>query len=452
MNPDSRIRALERQVADLSRRAPTSGLGNVTTTQQYGLNVDRPYQVGFPAKLTSTFATTTGYSWASRILKSSTTAPEITDPTIPLTGNNAHTPDNNTTLPVDTEGWMEPDPQGGGWLFIVSAWSDEPPPAGCTGAGPGWVAGLLETEALYMEVPYAAGLCSEISTSQTAYLRWDVGDSKWVSQVWDCDTDAWVDYLFVHDGGSGQVKFWVDDTTGSPLLMVDGVARRLTLQCGGNGVLVFAGGTDAYCTEGLTPIECGNYFQVRLTCICDPIDGWQGEGWYCVTDSGGDCETDDLEVVYLDDPCVTDILICSCKFDTELEALAACVPPTPSCCSDAIPDDIYLHLSATGGCADLDGLTIHLQRDVMVSTTVWPFLSATGGTGGCVSANITQAQFTCTTGALLLTFGADNSATTSTLTAFSCSPFGASYDLTFTFSLDETCCSGTATAILNSTP
>ena len=341
--------------------------------------------------------------------------------------------------------WMIPSKQDDLFEFMPIGKSTSP--TGCTG-DTGWVHGLLETEAMYMEVLFSGGTCAGIATDQTAYMRWDAGESKWVSQEWDCGGGAWVDKDFVTDTNSSPLKFWID--AGRPRLQLSGITYDLGYVCGGAGSIVFAGGTDTVCS-GVTPVQCENYFQVQLTCMCDPIDGWQGEGWYCITDAGGDCELDTLEVVYLDDPCVTDILICSCKFDTELEALAACVPPTPSCCSDAIPDDLYLHLSATGGCANLNGMVIHLQRNVMVSTTTWNFLSATGGTGGCVSANITIANFVCTTGVLTLVFGADNTAATTLLT-FACSPFLATYDLTFTFSIDETCCSGTATATLNTTP
>lgn len=318
-------------------------------------------------------------------------------------------------------------------------------PVGCTG-DTGWVHGLLETEVLYMEVPYAAGKCSEISTTQKAYLRWDSGDSKWVSQVWDCETLAWVDYLFVHDTGSGQIKFWVD--AGRPRLQIAGVSYDLGFVCGGAGVLVFSGGTPTVCTEGVLAVACGNYFQVKLTCLCSPLlNGWQGAGWYCVVDADGDCEEDDKTVVYLTNPCATGIKICSCRFDTELEAMAACIPPEPSCCLDALPDDLYLRIAASGACADANGLVIRLHRDVMVSTTTWNYHSATGGSGGCVAANITTATFVCTSGALNIGFGADNIAT-ATLTTFACSPFLATYDLSFTHSIEDTCCTGAATATL----
>jgi hypothetical protein len=77
----------------------------------------RPFQVGFPAELTGTWNASTGYPWKQLLLSGVAVAAE----SIPLTGDLAVTPDNDATLASGTVGWLEPDPQAGGWLFLPGA-------------------------------------------------------------------------------------------------------------------------------------------------------------------------------------------------------------------------------------------------------------------------------------------------------------------------------------------
>jgi hypothetical protein len=72
---------IERRLADLERRIPQGMM--VSTT--YGSAEVRPFQVGFPVSLTSTFNSATGYSWVQNVLD--TTVPEIDAPPLPRTGN-----------------------------------------------------------------------------------------------------------------------------------------------------------------------------------------------------------------------------------------------------------------------------------------------------------------------------------------------------------------------------
>lgn len=79
-------------------------------------------QTGFPCRLTSSYDAEFGYSWEMLVLHLSA-ASAVDQVTYPLTGRYCFTPDDNQALTSGTEGWMEPDPGGQGWLFIGAAGS-----------------------------------------------------------------------------------------------------------------------------------------------------------------------------------------------------------------------------------------------------------------------------------------------------------------------------------------
>jgi hypothetical protein len=74
-----------------------------------------PVQTGFPAELTSSWDTSTGYSW----IRLYQLGVAVTDPDNQGAGQYAVTIDGNTTLTAGTRGWMEPDPGAAGWLFLA---------------------------------------------------------------------------------------------------------------------------------------------------------------------------------------------------------------------------------------------------------------------------------------------------------------------------------------------
>lgn len=80
-------------------------------------------------------------------------------------------------------------------------------------------------------------------------------------------------------------------------------------------------------TEG--PTVCsGPSFTICLECSCCVIDNWQGPGYYCIVipdSTGTGTISDNCEPVLLEDSdkC-SDIIICSGKYDTVEEVLAAC--------------------------------------------------------------------------------------------------------------------------------
>jgi len=118
--------------------------------------------------------------------------------------------------------------------------------------------------------------------------------------------------------------------------------------------------------------------------------------------------------------------------------------------SCSLPDDLYLHLSS-GDCPDADGVVVHLVR--VGATDIWNFSDSTGGAGGCEQADITFAQFDCSTGNVSITFGADNSSGETAPTTFSAGPpVAGTYTLTMGFVFDPTCCDGVITAVLSDSP
>lgn len=330
-----------------------------------GVPEDEP-DTCFPAELTGPFAD--GYPW--RRITVTTGTWEYYEPE--TVGENAHTPDDNEDLQSGTRGTICRD--GDRWVFEPAVterthcvdgylhrqtsidggvtWEDDPngpqqplvecgqnADTGCTGTDWDWTAALLHlpleeppfSECLKLTVLSAAGFCAGTDTTQVLWLRTEDGIT-WTSQEWDCEAAPpdWVDEDFECDTGPGPAIFKIDPTTGVPTLQLCGVTRRLTPVCGGDGdprVVVFGvGGTD-FCngTKPVAPCR-DNKFRVRLECVCCSIDGWQGPGWYCVTE--GDCEEDTSTPVELtdEDRCDQDIIICSCRFDSEEEANEECGP------------------------------------------------------------------------------------------------------------------------------
>lgn len=322
----------------------------------------------FPVELTGTYNSSTGYPWTRLGLDLG--IPGFVEFDTPETGEDAFTADDNQLLQSGTRGRLFP--QDDGYQFIPEVlyrekcvtgywyrqrsldgeqtWqnienlgipcSPAAKPSGCDDTGWGWVAGLLYidddpdyfAECLKLTVLSAEGFCAGIDTEQEYILRTQDGIT-WTSQKWDCDLNVWVDADFLCDPDDevyGPAIFTVDGTTGVPTLKVCGVSRALTPVCGGPGAVVFSGGGPALCDGELPMDVCeDNTFTVQIECVCCPIDGWQGEGWYCVLDEGFEtCEDEGAVICPLElleeDMCNPDFVICSCKFDTEEEAAEEC--------------------------------------------------------------------------------------------------------------------------------
>lgn len=190
----------------------------------------------------------------------------------------------------------------------------------------GWIAGLASTDCLGMEVISRSGRCSTIDNLTQIFLRWNAGNSRWESGA--------TDWTGTGSGGSGLAVFGI--TSGRPYLQLDGV--YLTPLGFDTGV-VFAGGGTVLC-GGASAVNCEDFFTVRITCTCCPVDNWGGPGWYCVEDTG---PTDCVVVELLDeDKCNEDIVICDGPFPDEATALDECGPVIAACCEDPLPRQLLV--------------------------------------------------------------------------------------------------------------
>lgn len=316
---------------------------------------DTPPEIRFPVELTGPYNASTGYPWKRLTLDTATQSYISAVPA--KTGTGLFEVGGNATLDAPTRALAYSNPDGDGWEF--QAPTEGVNPGGCDATGWGWVSGLLETECLFLTVLSGMGLCDDINTAQQLYLRWDVADQKWVTKEWDPIGLDWVDADFVTAFDSSPIFFWID--AGRPRLQISGITYDLVLVCGGAGVLVFAGGTDAVC-NGTAPILPGgacadNTFLLQIECTCCPIDGWDGPGWYCIDDGDG-CPGVAAELTD-DDKCDSGLTICSGPYATQEDAEADCPPPpfpiTLSCNAGTM--DISSQISVTAQNNPITGVT-----------------------------------------------------------------------------------------------
>lgn len=219
--------------------------------------------------------------------------------------------------------------------------------------------GLTSTDCLRLRVIASSGQCDGISLATDIHLIWNSGSSQWESGA--------TDWTGTGSGGTGQVVFGV--TSGLPYLTIDGVSMT---PLGYDTGALFAGSGAVLC--GGTPVACNNYFTVRVTCSCCTIEGWEGEGWYCVREAGTDgvCAPQEL----LDeDKCDEDIEICAGPFADEEEAGEFCPGLFAASCS-AYPFFLPTHCQEMG-----DPTPLIATRFKFTVTEL------TDGTGVCVDEN-----------------------------------------------------------------
>jgi len=128
-----RIARLEQEIADLRRRLTGGGgTGNVGQGVQnlYGQQVIRPVQVGFEAELTGPWNPATGYPWKRLRLNTAAAPPAFASPDIQPTGQFAIAANDDQTLGAGQRGWMEPAPDGTGYIFVAGV-------TGASGSGAG---------------------------------------------------------------------------------------------------------------------------------------------------------------------------------------------------------------------------------------------------------------------------------------------------------------------------
>lgn len=269
--------------------------------------------------------------------------------------------------------------KGGDWVavnVVRSAYGDE------AGAGQCQFAKLNTDDCV--KISY---LNSETGEVEEYYLRFDGTSNSWKSAE-----------NFLYPGGSGTFEF--EYSLGQFHLYLGG---NHLINCGDGcftGSWITGHGTNESGTGTPESEPCNaTAFTVCVSCSCCPITGWDGEGWYCVTDdstgtgTGTGTGPGECEVMYLldEDKCDTEITICSGPYDTEAGALSECLgPATPgSACdtggvfelgqtlSGTGPSDKFFHRAQGPGSLKLN-VTSSGSSPLEIVITSWPNADCTG--------------------------------------------------------------------------
>jgi hypothetical protein len=127
----------------------------------------------------------------------------------------------------------------------------------------------------------------------------------------------------VGDIGTGANRIRVTAVNPCPPVTPDLDYTTVRSSCGCN-FAIFGIGKSAVCRGEKTTGGCADLarFQVTLEC-CNPIDGWDGAGFYCIRAAGTEDEADAGELLE-SDKCNENIEIVSGPYETLAEAEAEC--------------------------------------------------------------------------------------------------------------------------------
>lgn len=323
-----RLAALERQTAGRG----ATGAPGVSTAFGVGSTA---YRDRFPAILTSTFDTLTGYSWDRLVLARTASATSVDEVDLPQSGSYAFTPDNDETLTAGQRGWLEADPNAGGWFFLAAGGGAG---GSACGGSCGSLVGLAADATLRLELVCATGSFADIDPDQFAAVYAFGSGGTWEFQIWDDGAEDWVDFeLLTYPAGTPitPVTFtW--NSTPFPELVLGTI--DITRTCLGSDA-TFAGGPrnglegdPAWVPDGECP---SNELVLKVSCSCEVLDGWGGadeEGTpYCVAASSCDDEKACV-LLYPGDECAAtaDFVICSGPYTDMTACEAACDPPAPT--------------------------------------------------------------------------------------------------------------------------
>lgn len=398
---------LERRILELERKVAGGGTcGSPGFSTLFGIP-SNSYRDRFPVELTSGYDATTGYDW-QRLFLTVGNSPPVDTAASPQAGSYAFTPDNDETLASGDRGWLEADPTAAGWILVrtTAAGGAAECSVSC-GTHVGW----LDAWCLGFEVVCHAGRFADLDPEQefdgvplsAAHMR-SVGAKQWRLQYWDDTGSAWANFVFDWCGGTGTVTLTFDPD-GRPILTV-GANQMWLVPCNSRD-LVFAGGYingfSGCSSDPSTPCSA-NDFLVRITCgVCAsggcPIDGFEGDGWYCVVASSQTCGVDTPGCVYLSvedgSACDASIKICGGRYADQATCQAACTGGGSfGSCSG--PPSLMSYTVASDGC--LNGHTDILSETV--GDTSWaddnapsPCATDLGFTLSCAGAGVWSATY-----------------------------------------------------------
>jgi hypothetical protein len=347
--------SLEQRVAALERRSLGGGVyGTPGVSTAFGA-ATTVFRHHFPAELTSSYSTSTGYSWKRLMLDRSASSPAFAAADNPDAGSYAFTPDDDRGLVSGDKGYLFADATAGGWVFVKGA-GGAGAAVDCAG-GCGSLTGILDDWCLKLSLVCATGEFANMGTAQFDAVYAFGSAGTWRFKTWvDGSPGSWQDFSFEWYTGSTGVPVLTFATDGTPVLTIDAtVDKTMRSSCVGSSATFVGGvqnGFDGDATIRAALEECAsNDFVLKVECSCCPIDGWEGgDKWYCIEDTG---PTDCIAVYLLEeDKCDDTIIICSGPYDTEAEAEAVCPPPVTvqtACCADPIRETLNWTLSGLSG-------------------------------------------------------------------------------------------------------
>lgn len=299
-------------------------LGNYSQDNLAGQNRTQTLQLGFVGVTTAAYDATDGYAWSRLQLVGSTWS--LTAPV--LTGDKAFHPLGDTTIPVGTRCWITPDKSRIGYVLSPIQAGGSTSCVGC-----GWFAGLLQSQCLEV---FVDGVSTYVYLTSADRLTWASADLITI-----CGFTYTVE-VTKNAGGVPQVSLTGSGGSG-------GGDYEGQFSCCGCGYATWAFPLDELCPGEPYPGDsCTNVVNITVRESCCPIDGWEGEGWYCVVAVDGDC-ADAIALELLEEDKCDELEICSGPYATQAEAEAECGsgdPVTTTCCPD---DPIPTLLNVTFG-------------------------------------------------------------------------------------------------------
>lgn len=245
-------------------------------------------QLGFPAKITSAYSSTTGYEWARMAVVS----PDgVQDATTPLTGNRAFAIDGNEEIAVGTQVWIEPDGGAQGYVIVQAsaAAGDATGPIPCTPHG--WLVdkqalidrfsdnlpkGVLSVE-IYPGETGSRCECIPEQFTENAVQPYDgIAQAFYVSgtDTWDltrlvttCCSCAFLQIELPDNDGTADTWPPVSGTlTLNEACDATAASYVLRYQCSTRDAVVFAAAGPKLCTDDPAPVICDNAFYIVVRC------------------------------------------------------------------------------------------------------------------------------------------------------------------------------------------